>query len=124
MKKLLLILLVFVSWQGIAQKKTPTEKAKEKSEELQKALGLTAEQTKKVYEFNLKANVSMDEYEAKKPSKKLKKKQKDIWSDLRKAEYKKIFTAAQYKKYEAIKKAEKDKEKSDKKELEKLKTTK
>jgi hypothetical protein len=66
----------------------------------------------------------MDEYEAKKPSKKLKKKQKDIWSDLRKAEYKKIFTAAQFKKYEELKKLEKDKEKAEKKELEKLKTSK
>jgi cupin superfamily acireductone dioxygenase involved in methionine salvage len=108
----------------MADKKTPAEKAKEKMEELQKSLGLNPEQSKKVYDFNLKANISMDEYEAKKPSKKLKKKQKDIWSDLRKAEYKKIFTAAQFKKYEELKKLEKDKEKAEKKELEKLKTSK
>lgn len=124
MRKIFLILLAFASLQCMADKKTPAEKAKEKMEELQKSLGLNPEQSKKVYDFNLKANISMDEYEAKKPSKKLKKKQKDIWSDLRKAEYKKIFTAAQFKKYEELKKLEKDKEKAEKKELEKLKTSK
>lgn len=121
MKKIFLFLLAFASLQCMADKKTPAEKAKEKTEELQKALGLSPEQSKKVYEINLKANESIDAYEAKKPSKKLRKKQKDIVSDLKKAEYKKIFTAAQYKKYEDLKKAEKEKEKAEKKELEKLK---
>ena len=51
----------------------------------------------------------------------MRKKQKDIVSDIKKAEYKKIFTPAQYKKYEELKKAEKEKEKAEKKELEKLK---
>ncbi len=121
MKRIFVILLAFASFQCLADKKTPVEKAKEKTEELQKNLALTPEQNKKVYEINLKAYTSIDEYEAKKPSKKLKKKQKDIVSDLKKAEYKKIFTAAQYKRYEALKQAEKEKEKAEKKELEKLK---
>lgn len=121
MKKLLFLLLALASFQCMADKKTPAEKAKEKTEELQKALGLSPEQSKKVYEVNLKANESIDAYEAKKPSKKLKKKQKDIVSDLKKAEYKKIFTPAQYKKYEEWKKAEKEREKAEKKALEKLK---
>ena len=122
MKKILLILLAFMSLPCLADKKTPIEKAKEKTEELQKNLTLTPEQNKKVYEINLKAYESIDAYEAKKPSKKLKKKQKDIVGDLKKAEYKKIFTAAQFKKYKELKKAEKEKEKAEKKELEKLKT--
>lgn len=121
MKKILLILLAFSTLQCMAQKKTPTEKAKEKTEELQKNLALTPEQNKRVYDFNLKAYISIEEYEAKKPSKKLKKKQKDIWSDLRKAEYKKIFTSAQLKKYTELKKIEKEKEKAEEKALEKLK---
>ncbi|MBK8143480.1 MAG: hypothetical protein IPK62_00085 [Bacteroidetes bacterium] len=76
MKKIFFILLAFASLQCMADKKTPAEKAKEKTEELQKALGLSAEQSKKVYEVNLKGNESIEAYEAKKPSKKLKKETK------------------------------------------------
>lgn len=102
--------------------KNTRRKSKEKTEELQKALGLLAEQSKKVYEVNLKGNESIEAYEAKKPSKKLKKKQKDIVSDLKKAEYKKIFTPAQYKKYEEWKKAEKEKRKGRKESTRKIKS--
>lgn len=121
MKKIFLLALLFISVTSFAQKKTPADKAKEKTAELQKDLNLTPEQNKKVYEINLKAYTSIAEYDAKAPSKKLKKKQKDIVQDLRKAEYKKILTAAQFKKMEDLKKQEKEKEKAEKKALDKMK---
>lgn len=122
MKKILFLLFSMISICCYADKKTPAEKAKEKTEEMQKNLALTPEQNKRIYEINLKAYTSIQDYEAKKPSKKLKKKQKDIVSDLKKAEYKKILSPAQYKKYEEIKKKEKEEEKAKQKELEKQKT--
>jgi len=105
----------------MAVKKTPIEKAKEKTEEMQKDLQLTPDQNKKIYDINLKAYTSIAEYDTKKPSKKLKKKQKDIVQNLRDDQYKKILTSAQYQKYKELKKKEKELEKAEEKKLEKLK---
>lgn len=106
-----LSLILFGSLTGFAGKKTPAEKAKAKTEEMQKALQLTPEQNKKIYEINLKAYTTISDYEAKKPSKKLKKKQKDIVQKLRDDQYKKVLTSAQLKKYKDLKKQEKEAEK-------------
>lgn len=115
---------MFATFTSFAKEKTSAEKAKEKTEEMQKNLGLTAEQNKKIYEINLKTYTSIDDYEAKNDNKKLRKKQKDIMQDKRKDEFKKVLTAPQYKKYEEIKKAEKAKEKAEEQALEKLKKSK
>lgn len=123
MKHFLLVLVFFsIAFHSFAQKKTPAEKAKKKTEEMQKDLQLTAEQNKKIYDVNLKAYTSIAEYEAKKPNKKLKKKQKNIVQDLRDKEYKKILTAAQLKKLQEIKKKEKEEEKRMEAETDKLKS--
>jgi len=109
MNKLFLILaFVFISSVAFAQKKTPTEKASAKTEEMKKALQLSPDQQKKIYEINMKAYTSIADYETKKPSKKLKKKQKDIVQNMRDDQYKKILTPAQYKKYKDLKKQEKE----------------
>ncbi|MBK7762935.1 MAG: hypothetical protein IPI46_06125 [Bacteroidetes bacterium] len=121
---LLLLLLLSLQITAIAQKKTPVEKAKAKTEEMQKDLQLTADQHKRVYDINLKAYQSIADYDAKDPGKKLKKKQKNIVQDLREAEYKRILTAAQYKKYLDLKKKEKAQKEKEAKELEKLKSKK
>ncbi len=119
-KSLLVFILLFLSLHVLAVKKTPIEKAKAKTEEMQKSLQLNPEQTKKIYEINLKAYTSISEYESKKPSKKLKKKQKDIVQNMRDDHYKKILTPAQYKKYKELKKQEKEQEKAEEKKLENL----
>ncbi|MCF8293046.1 MAG: hypothetical protein K9I70_04465 [Chitinophagaceae bacterium] len=110
-KLLLLIFLVALNLSAAAEKKTPTEKAKGKTDEMQQNLQLSPEQTKKIYDINLKAYTSISEYDATNPSKKLKKKQKEIVQDLRDDQYKKTLTTAQYKKYKDIKKKEKEEEK-------------
>jgi len=120
-KLFLVVLFTFSSLFAMAVKKTPIEKAKEKTEEMQKDLQLTPDQNKKIYDINLKAYTSIAEYDAKKPSKKLKKKQKDIVQNLRDDQYKKILTSAQYQKYKELKKKEKELEKAEEKKLEKLK---
>ncbi len=123
MKLFLLVLVLFsLAINSFGQKKTPTEKAKKKTEEMQKDLQLSAEQNKKIYDVNLKAYTSIAEYEAKKPNKKLKKKQKNIVQDLRDKEYKKILTSAQMKKLQEIKKKEKEEEKRMEAEADKLKS--
>lgn len=123
MKHFLLVLVLFsLAINSFGQKKTPTEKAKKKTEEMQKDLQLSAEQNKKIYDVNLKAYTSIAEYEAKKPNKKLKKKQKNIVQDLRDKEYKKILTSAQMKKLQEIKKKEKEEEKRMEAEADKLKS--
>jgi len=106
-------------------KKSPEEKANEKTTEMVTALKLTKEQEKMLYSTNLKAYQSIATYDAKKPSKKLKKKQKDIVHKLRNGEFKKILTPAQYKEYLRLdneedkkKDAEKKAEKQEKKKLE------
>ncbi|HOZ52226.1 MAG TPA: hypothetical protein PLU17_10235 [Chitinophagaceae bacterium] len=120
-KLFLVVLFTFSSLFAMAVKKTPIEKAKEKTEEMQKDLQLTPDQNKKIYDINLKAYTSIAEYDTKKPSKKLKKKQKDIVQNLRDDQYKKILTSAQYQKYKELKKKEKELEKAEEKKLEKLK---
>lgn len=106
-------------------KKTPEEKATKKTTEMVTALKLTKEQEKMLYSTNLKAYQSIATYDAKKPSKKLKKKQKDIVQKLRNDEFKKILTPAQYKEYQRLddeddkkKDAEKKAEKQEKKKSE------
>ena len=112
MNKLFLVLaFIFFSTAAFADKKTAAEKAKDKTEEMQKNLQLTPEQNKKIYEVNFKAYTSISDYDAKDPGKKLKKKQKKIVQDLRDDQYKKILTSTQYKKYKDLKKKEKEEEK-------------
>ena len=91
------------------------------AENLKKQAIIDAE-NKKIYDVNLKAYTSIAEYEAKKPNKKLKKKQKNIVQDLRDKEYKKILTSAQMKKLQEIKKKEKEEEKRMEAEADKLKS--
>ncbi len=123
MKHFLLVLVFFsIAFHSFGQKKTPAEKAKKKTEEMQKDLQLTPDQNKKIYDVNLKAYTSIADYEAKKPNKKLKKKQKNIVQDLRDKEYKKILTSAQMKKLQEIKKKEKEEEKRMEAEADKLKS--
>lgn len=120
MKHLIILgLLFFLNLSVFADKKTPAEKAKEKTEEMNKDLQLSADQQKKIYDVNLKAFEAIDAYDAKKPSKKLKKKQKEIVQNMRKNEYKKILTPAQFKKMLDLKKQEKEKEKAEEEALEK-----
>lgn len=119
------IVLLLLNLGSNAAKKNPAEKAKAKTDTMQKDLALTADQYTKIYDVNLKAFTSIAEYEAKKPGKKLKKKQKQIVQDLREDQFKKILSAAQYKTYLKLKKEEKEeekaKEKEEEKKLEKLK---
>lgn len=123
MKHFLLVLVLFsLTINSFGQKKTPAEKAKKKTEEMQKDLQMTPDQNKKIYDVNIKAYTSIADYEAKKPNKKLKKKQKNIVQDLRDKEYKKILTAAQLKKLQEIKKKEKEEEKRMEAEADKLKS--
>ena len=110
-KIFLLIAFILISTASFADKKPPIEKAKDKTEKMQKDLQLSADQTKKIYEVNLKSYTLIADYDAKKPDKKLKKKQKAIVQDLRDDQYKKILTSVQYKKYKAIRKQEKEEEK-------------
>lgn len=110
-RTLFLAFLLLIQFSAFAGKKTPAEKAKEKTEEMQKALQLTPEQNKKIYDINFRAYSTIADYEAKKPSKKLKKKQKDIVQKLRDDQYKSILTPAQLKKYKDLKKQEKEAEK-------------
>lgn len=119
--KYFIILLVFLSFgiSSFAEKKSPEEKAKKKTEEMTQDLKLTPDQQKKIYEVNLNAYKSIATYEAKKPSKKLKKKQKDIVQDLRDKEYKKILTPTQMKTLQDLKKKEKQEEKKQEEELNK-----
>ena len=78
MKKILFIVFaISIQLSAFADKKTPAQKAKEKTDEMVKELTLTADQQKKIYDINLKAYTAIDAYEDKKPSKKLKKKQKE-----------------------------------------------
>lgn len=121
MKKLFFLFMMLISLQVLADKKTPAEKAKEKTDEMQHDLTLTPEQSKKVYDINLKTYASIADYEAKETSVKLRKKQKDIATDIRKAEFKKVLTAPQFKKYDELKKKEKELKKAKEKELDKLK---
>lgn len=112
MKRILLFLVIIVlSTSVYADKKTPTEKAQSKTEEMQKDLQLTADQVKKIYDINLRAYTAIADYETKNKDKKLRKKQKNIVQDLRDDQYKKILTSAQYKKYKDLKKKEKEEEK-------------
>jgi LAS superfamily LD-carboxypeptidase LdcB len=104
-----------------AEKKTPVEKAQAKTDEMQKGLTLTADQHKKIYDINLKAYTAIAEYDAKDPSKKLKKKQKDMVQKMRDDQYKKVLSADQFKKYKELKKQEKAEEEKLKKQLNKLK---
>lgn len=119
--KHIIILFVFLSLSvsSFAEKKSPEEKAKKKTEEMTQELKLSPDQQKKIYEVNLNAYKSIASYEVKKPSKKLKKKQKDIVQDLRDKEYKKILTPAQLKTLQELKKKEKEEEKKQEAELNK-----
>ncbi len=122
MKKWMALLLILgCSLNLMAEKKTPAEKAKAKTEEMQKDLQLNPDQNKKIYDINLKAYTAIAEYEAKDPGKKLKKKQKNIVQDLREDQFKKILSPAQYKKYKELKQKEKEAEKQKEKELDQLK---
>lgn len=112
MKRILLFLTMIVLTTSVyADKKTPTEKAQSKTDEMQKDLQLNADQVKKIYEINLKAYTAIADYETKSKDKKLRKKQKNIVQDLREGQYKKILSSAQYKKYKELKKKEKEEEK-------------
>ena len=98
--------------------KTPEQKAKSKTTEMVQLLKLNPEQEQKIYEINLKAYQSIEKYEAKKPGKSLKKKQKDIVQSMREKEFQKILTPAQYQSYQKAEKEEdirKEKEKAEKK---------
>ena len=68
-KLFLVVLFTFSSLFAMAVKKTPSEKAKEKTEEMQKDLQLTSDQNKKIYDINLKAYTSIAEYDAKNQAK-------------------------------------------------------
>jgi len=114
-KLLVLIFFIGLTISASAEKKTPTEKAKGKTEEMQQNLQLSTEQHKKIYDINLKTYTSIAEYDATDPGKKLKKKQKEIAQVLREKQFKKILTTSQYKKYKDIKKKEKEQEKKLKK---------
>ncbi len=129
MRKIFLLILILSFTLGLnAQdkaKKTPEDKARNKTTEMVTSLKLTKEQEKMLYSTNLKAYQSIAAYDAKKPSKKLKKKQKDIVQKLRNDEFKKILTPAQYKEYQRLddeedkkKDAEKKAEKQEKKKSE------
>jgi hypothetical protein len=122
---LFIICLAFLLSAQDKAKKTPEEKATKKTTEMVITLKLTKEQEKMLYSTNLKAYQSIATYDAKKPSKKLKKKQKDIVQKLRNDEFKKILTPAQYKEYQRLddeddkkKDAEKKAEKQEKKKSE------
>ena len=121
MKNILIILLTLFSLKTFGQDKTPADKAKNKTEEMQHDLGLTPEQNKKIYDINLKTYTSIANYEAKESNERLRKKQKDVATDIRKEEFKKVLTSAQYKKYEELKHKEKELKKQKKSALEKLK---
>jgi|688.fasta_scaffold480594_1 hypothetical protein len=132
MKKLFFLIIIvtatIVSQAQDKAKKTPEDKAHKKTTEMVTALKLTKEQEKMLYSTNLKAYQSIAAYEAKKPSKKLKKKQKDVVQKLRNDEFKKILTPAQYKEYQRLddeedkkKDAEKKAEKQEKKKTEESK---
>lgn len=119
MKQLFFILCIFsatfVSFAQEKAKKTPESKAAKKATEMTTTLKLNKEQEKMLYSTNLKAYQSIEDYDAKKPSKKLKRKQKDIVQKLREAEYKKILTPAQYKEYQLLEKEDDAKKKAEKK---------
>ncbi|HMN31998.1 MAG: hypothetical protein IT215_00610 [Chitinophagaceae bacterium] len=121
MKNIVIILLSILTLQAYAQKRTPSEKAKAKTDEMQHDLALSPEQNKKIYELNLKTYNSIANYEAKQTNERLRKKQKDVETDIRKAEFKKVLTASQFKKYEELRLAEKELKKQKKNELEKIK---
>jgi hypothetical protein len=134
MKKIMLFLLTLISLSAIAQKKpekTPEEKARKKTTEMVSALKLNKDQESRLLDIHVKAYQSIEKYEAKKPGKALKKKQKDIVHKMRDAEYKKILTPEQYNKYlqiekeedriKALEKAEKKKKKDAEKKSGKLK---
>jgi ABC-type oligopeptide transport system ATPase subunit len=118
---LLAAVFLFISLVANAEKKTPVEKAQAKTDEMQKGLTLTADQHKKIYDINLKAYTAIAEYDAKDPSKKLKKKQKDMVQEMRDDQYKKVLSADQFKKYKELKKQEKAEEEKLKKQLNQLK---
>jgi periplasmic protein CpxP/Spy len=122
MKKIFfLVLFLSAAIIATAEKKTAETKAKEKTAEMTKNLSLTAEQSSQIYTVHLNAIRSIDEYEAKKTGKSLRKKQKDVVKKLREAQFKKILTSAQYKKYQAMKEQQKKAEKEEKKRLEQIK---
>lgn len=115
------LIMGMISLTLSAQKKpekTPEQKAKSKTTEMVQLLKLNPEQEQKIYEINLKAYQSIEKYEAKKPGKALKKKQKDIVQSMREKEFQKILTPAQFQTYQKAEKEEdirKDKEKAEKK---------
>jgi hypothetical protein len=120
MKHFFLIACLFcLAFNAKAEKKSPADKAKEKTEEMTKDLALNADQQKKIFEINFNMYKSIDDYETKNPTKKLKKKQKDIAQDMRKAQFKKLLTPVQFKKMLDLKKLEKAKEKAEQDALEK-----
>lgn len=124
MKKIILTLSIL--WIAVTvfakdnkPKKTPEQKAKEKTSELVTTLKLNKDQETKLYTTHLTYYQTTDAYEAKNPSKKDKKKFKDRAQAERDADYKKILTPAQLKQFAANEKAEdvqKEKEKKEKKE--------
>lgn len=119
------LLLLGCFWLGLnpllAEKKSNAEKARVKVEEMQKNLQLTSEQAGKITDIYIKSYMAIDDYEAKKPGKSLKKKQKEIVKKMREDQIRKVLTAAQYKKYKALKEKEKADEKAEKKKLESMK---
>lgn len=120
-KRVLIVILMAISTITYADKKTPADKAKEKADEMQKALNLTPEQYKSIADLYKRSYQAIDDFEAKNPTKKNKKNYKKAVGEKRNAELKKILNKEQFKKYEEIKKAEKAKEEAEKKEIEKMK---
>lgn len=95
-------------------KKTPEDKARRKTSEMVTALKLSKEQENMLYATNLKVYQSIAIYEAKNPSKKLKKKQKDIAQGMREKEFQKILTPAQFNEYRRIEAEENKREAAEK----------
>jgi len=134
MKKMFLLLALFIPCLFSAvygqdkAKKTPEDKARRKTSEMVVSLKLSKEQETMLYAVNLKSYQSISAYEAKKPSKKMRKKQKDIVQGMREAEFKKILTPVQFSQYQKLEAEENRREQAEKEqkkkqeELEKKKT--
>ena len=105
-----------VQWSFAQEKskKTPEDKARKKTGEMVTQLKLSKEQENMLYSVNLKSYQSIAAYEAKKPSKKLRKKQKDIVQGMRDTEFKKILSPAQYALYQKMEAEEKKREDAEK----------
>ncbi|MBL7764984.1 MAG: hypothetical protein JNJ58_02745 [Chitinophagaceae bacterium] len=111
MRILILIGLLLLSFNSPAQQKTektPEMKARTKTTEMVQSLKLSKEQETMLYSVNLKAYQSIATYEAKKPGKKMLKRQKGIVKNMREKEYAKVLSPAQYKQYQENQKKEKE----------------